>query len=190
MFSSQKLLDKKTGPFGVGRRNYLQELVTEYQDGDREEAKLQVLANLANFAYDPVNYPYFQELNILTLFLDCLRERPVDSLFVQYAVGGLCNACLDKSNKQFILGKSGVQLVINCLSSSEEETVVSAITTLMFLVTPDSKPEITSAPVIGAMLQFSECDNPRLANLGKIFLQDYCTEDQITEAKKFIESVE
>lgn len=31
--------------------------------------KQQVLANLANFAYDPVNYDYFRELNILDLFL-------------------------------------------------------------------------------------------------------------------------
>ena len=31
--------------------------------------KLQVLANLANFAYDPINYEDFQKLNILDLFL-------------------------------------------------------------------------------------------------------------------------
>jgi len=34
-----------------------------------EEAKLQVLANLANFAYDPINYEYLRQLNVVDLFL-------------------------------------------------------------------------------------------------------------------------
>lgn len=38
MFSSQEYLDKKTGPYGIGRLSYLQSLVTEYEetssDGD------------------------------------------------------------------------------------------------------------------------------------------------------------
>ena len=33
------------------------------------EAKLQVLANLANFAYDPINYEYIRHLKIIDLFL-------------------------------------------------------------------------------------------------------------------------
>ena len=33
------------------------------------ESKQQVLANLANFAYDPINYDYMRRLNILDLFL-------------------------------------------------------------------------------------------------------------------------
>ena len=33
------------------------------------EAKHQVLANLANFAYDPINYEHIRKLNILDLFL-------------------------------------------------------------------------------------------------------------------------
>lgn len=32
MFSTKEQLDKKTGPYGVGRFSYLQSLVTEYQD--------------------------------------------------------------------------------------------------------------------------------------------------------------
>ncbi len=33
------------------------------------EAKLQVLANLTNFAYDPINFESFRTLNIIDLFL-------------------------------------------------------------------------------------------------------------------------
>lgn len=69
MFSSKEYLEKKTGPWGVGRFRYLQALVTEFQDTSKQEHKLQVLANLANFAYDPINYEHFRRLNILDLFL-------------------------------------------------------------------------------------------------------------------------
>jgi hypothetical protein len=33
------------------------------------DAKHQVLANLANFAYDPINYDFLWQLNIIDLFL-------------------------------------------------------------------------------------------------------------------------
>ena len=33
------------------------------------DAKCQVLANLANFAYDPINYPHLKKLNVAELFL-------------------------------------------------------------------------------------------------------------------------
>lgn len=69
MFTSKAQLEKKTGKWGMGRFQYLQTLVTEFQDTSKQEYKLQVLANLANFAYDPINYEYFRQLNILDLFL-------------------------------------------------------------------------------------------------------------------------
>lgn len=78
---------------------------------------------MGNFAYDPYNYTFFrqvccfliyillfllfiteffciddmnnhtsrQQLNVLELFLDCLTE-PNENL-VEFAVGGICNAC-------------------------------------------------------------------------------------------------
>ncbi len=34
MFSTRAYIEKKTGPHGIGRFNYLQSLVTEFQDSD------------------------------------------------------------------------------------------------------------------------------------------------------------
>ncbi|XP_041360227.1 armadillo repeat-containing protein 7-like isoform X2 [Gigantopelta aegis] len=144
--------------------------------------KKQILANLANFAYDPINYEYFRKLNILDLFLDALEEN--DDKLVEFAIGGLCNACLDKQNKDVILKNSGIQVVIKCLSSPNEETVLSAITTLMFLVTTQSKPEITCLPVVECMLRFAEAQNKRLSNLANVFLQDYCSKEQVQAAQE------
>lgn len=49
------------------------------------EAKEQVLANLANFAYDPKNMEHLRELQVTDLFLDMLTEENVN--FVEFGMG-------------------------------------------------------------------------------------------------------
>ncbi|KDR24413.1 armadillo repeat-containing protein 7-like [Zootermopsis nevadensis] len=182
MFSKPEQLIKRTGKKGVSRYDYLQQLVAEFQETDSTEAKEQVLANLANFAYDPINYEFLRKLNVIDLFLDQLSEENIN--FVQFGLGGLCNLALDIENKEYILHCSGVRIVASCLSSRDEDTVLSAISTLMFLATPQSKPDITSPEIVDCMLRFSRSRNTRLKNLATIFLEDYCTPDQVAEVTK------
>ncbi|KAE8576866.1 hypothetical protein XENTR_v10004353 [Xenopus tropicalis] len=171
------------------RFQYLQTLVTEFQDTDSvvsplncSEAKEQVLANLANFAYDPRNFSDLRKLQVLDLFLDMLTEG--NENLVEFGLGGLCNLCLDKTNKSHILDSGGLKLVINCLSSRREETVLSALTTLMFLCTAASRTEVTAPAVVECMVRFSLSTNRRISNLATIFLQDYCSDKQVQEAKE------
>lgn len=100
--------------------------------------KKQVLANLGNFAYDPINYEHFRALNVLDLFLDVLAEEK-DGDMIRFAMGGVCNCCLDKLNKKFLIENDGVSIVASHLTSSDLETVQSAITTLLFLTTSQTK---------------------------------------------------
>lgn len=100
--------------------------------------KKQVLANLANFAYDPINYEYLRKLNVLDLFLDVLVEE-TDAKMIQFSIGGICNCCLDKLNKEFFIANDAISIIAKHLSSSNLETLQSALTTLMFLTTPQSK---------------------------------------------------
>ncbi|NWH76980.1 ARMC7 protein, partial [Piaya cayana] len=164
-----------------GRLQYLQALVTEFQATESAGAREQVLANLANFAYDPGNHPLLRRLRVTDLFLDALGESS-DAL-VEFAMGGLCNLCLDKSSKEDILEANGVEPIINCLSSPNEETVMSAVTALMYLTTPQSRQQTTALPVVECMLRFSLSANRRLSNLATIFLEDYCTPLQVEEAR-------
>ncbi|KAK3612594.1 hypothetical protein CHS0354_042102 [Potamilus streckersoni] len=181
MFSTKEQLEKRTGPYGIGRFSYLQSLVTEFQDTTSDEAKKETLANLANFAYDPINYEHLRKLNVLDLFLDALEET--NEKIVEFAIGGICNACLDKQNKEYILKNDGVRLVTRCLSSLNEETVSSATTTLMYLMTPTSKQEIITLPIVECMIRFSQSKNKKLSNLAQVFLEDYCSEEQFQEAR-------
>nr|CAD7442979.1 unnamed protein product [Timema bartmani] len=183
MFSRPEQLIKRTGKKGVGRHEYLQQLVNEFQDTDSLEAKLQVLANLVNFAYDPINYEFLRQLKVLDLFLDQLSED--DTSLVRFSLAGLCNLCLDAENKDYIIHSGGVRLVTGCLSSVDEETVLNAITTLMYLVTPLSKSDITSVQVIECMLRFSTSRNARLRNLAMVFLEDYCLPEEVDCCQKY-----
>lgn len=58
--------------------------------------KIQILAHLANFAYDPINYEHLIKLNVTELFLDCLDED--NAQLVEFAAAGLCNMILGRSD--------------------------------------------------------------------------------------------
>ncbi|XP_074112942.1 uncharacterized protein LOC141536363 [Cotesia typhae] len=172
MFSTKKQLIERTGYNNTGRYDYLKLLSTEFKTSKSREARKQVLANLSNFAYDPVNYDYMRQLRIVDLFLHVLSES--DKVFVQYAIGGLCNLCLDPINKEYIIRNHGVQLIKPLLLSDDEPSLLSAITTLIFLITETSRAEIITPELINQLVSLSHSSNNRVKNLATIFLQDYC----------------
>lgn len=121
MFTRKEVLIKKTGPDGVGRYDFLKQLVTEFHTTTTSkgnlhnlnhpiilhfllEAKRQVLANLANFAYDPINFEFLKQLYVIDLFLAQLSERDED--LIRFAIGGLCNIspglCISRTTLQII----------------------------------------------------------------------------------------
>ena len=46
---------------------------------------------------------------------DILAEETDDKM-IEFAIGGVCNCCLDKLNKVYFLENDGVQLTVKCLS--------------------------------------------------------------------------
>ena len=48
---------------------------------------------------------------------DVLAEETEEKM-VEFAMGGLCNCCLDKLNKSYIVENGGVELTVKCLSRS------------------------------------------------------------------------
>lgn len=91
---------------------------------------------------------------------------------------------MDPECQDIILQSSGISLVTNCLSSQREETVLSAITTLMNLLSPSSRSELTSAAMVQCMLRFSLSESPRLRNLAAVFLQDCCSDEGVAQFKQ------
>ncbi|CAG8441035.1 13894_t:CDS:2 [Funneliformis mosseae] len=171
MFSTRRQLERRTGKSGTPRLEYLEELVNEYQNTKDQRAKYQVLANLANFAYDPINYEWLWQLNVVDLFLDTLNES--DEKLREFGLGGLCNLCLESRNQKHIVENDGIPLIIDCLSNENLDTTLSAITVLNFLITPTSEQYILTDHVKEQMIKLSHSDNIRVKNLATIFLEDY-----------------
>jgi hypothetical protein len=178
MFSTPKSLERRTGRFGVGRLEYLKQLLNEYEHSStNNENKLQILANFSNFSYDPINYNYLRQLNIIDLFLDCLQMHTNDD-FVHYALAGLCNMSSDSINSQLIFTKnpSILLVLIKCLFSNRFDIVINAMLTLMFLSDHNEqmKNELIQRNEIQQCLEkYSQSKDVRLSNMAKLFLQDY-----------------
>ncbi|KAJ7571776.1 hypothetical protein O6H91_01G177000 [Diphasiastrum complanatum] len=139
MFTNEDRQKQRTGKYGTSRDQYLQDLVTQFQKTTSEEFKEQIVAHLANFSYDPFNYDHFRKLHILDLFLDCLTEP--NAKLVEFALGGICNCCPDPANAAIIVQNGGIALIVSCLTSPVENTVLSAIAALYYLCTPSTKKE-------------------------------------------------
>lgn len=187
MFTTVERLEQRTGKNFLGRNDYIGQLVIEFKESKSLEAKQQVLANLANFAYDPVNYEFLRGHSVIDLFLEEVTKNEVSLL--RFALAGLCNLALDFKNKDYILSHKGVSIVGPCLYSEDDEVVLSSITTLMFLIKPESKSDITSSTIIRQMLVLSSNPNGRISNLATIFLEDYCNQEQIDAIRSETEPV-
>ena len=59
-------------------------------------AKHQLSANLANFAYDPINFEYLKKAGVVDLFIELLESK--DEILILHAISGISNICLGKIN--------------------------------------------------------------------------------------------
>lgn len=94
MFSSTERLNKRTPNNGIDRESYIRLLAEEYYGTTNLEAQIQVTANLANFAYDPINYDHLRHSAVPLLFVELLRS--LEPRLVLNGIAGLCNCCLGK----------------------------------------------------------------------------------------------
>ncbi|XP_022160857.1 armadillo repeat-containing protein 7 isoform X2 [Myzus persicae] len=180
MFHKPQDLLKRTPADGINRPEFLKQLVQEFRKTNSAESKLQVLANLANFAYDPVNYLHIRTQKVIDLFLEQLASD--DNQLIAFAAAGLCNLVNDPANKDYIIGNGGIQNIEKNLSIDDDNIILSCITTLMYLYAPEIKTDIVNPSIVGCMLSHAESENPKLRNVAKIFLTDFCTEHDIQTA--------
>ncbi|XP_066901752.1 LOW QUALITY PROTEIN: uncharacterized protein [Halyomorpha halys] len=185
MFSTKERLKSRTGKNSVERYDFLKLLVDEFYKTKSRDAQEQVIANLANFAYDPINYEFIRKLHIIDVFLDEIGNN--NEKIAEFAIGGLCNVCLDPINKEYIINKRGVSIVANCLFHKNEEIIISAITTLTFLITPASKSEITCPEIVECITTHLRNPSTRIKNLANVYLETYCSKKQVAEAARNVD---
>lgn len=92
---------------------------------------------------------------------------------------------LDPENREYILRLNGVHLVSQHLLHKNEDIALNALTTLIFLYTAESQSSITTPEIISKVLHYKDSADARFRNLATIFLNDFCTTEQISHAVKF-----
>ncbi|KAL7262794.1 hypothetical protein ACSBR1_001032 [Camellia fascicularis] len=178
MFTNSQRQEERTGKYGTPRLQYLQELVSQFQNATSEESKERIVANLANFAYDPYNYTFLRQLNILELFLDCLTE-PNEKL-VEFGVGGICNSCVDPANTAIVSQCGGIPLIIQCLSSPVRNTVNYSLGALYYLCNASNKEEILKPEVVDVIRRYAAAGEVSVSfsNLAQAFLDKHVDEHE------------
>jgi hypothetical protein len=192
MFATPQSLKRRTGRFGVNRYEYLKQLIYEYETTEVADCKEQILANLANFAYDPINYEYFRRLNVIDIFLNVINKSSVgnnhvqtehESKLVYFAVSGICNLCNDDKNSQCLLN-SGNNLIGNLLSlllvdKAALNLVLNIFIILIFLNNDRVKDQIVQSfkknsdewrLFIDGLYQSND---KRLSNIVQVFIEDF-----------------
>lgn len=177
MFTNDQRQQERTGRYGTPRLQFLQELVTQFQNTSGDETREKVLANLANFAYDPYNYNFLRQLNVLELFIDCLTE-PSEKL-VEFGMGGICNSCVDPANSTIVTKFGGIPLIIQCLSSPVRNTVNYALGALYYICNESNKEEILKPEVIDVIRRYAAAEEVSVSfsNLAKAFLNKHLSGD-------------
>ncbi|CAH9111859.1 unnamed protein product [Cuscuta epithymum] len=176
MFTNNKRQEERTGKYGTPRVQYLQELVSRFQNASDEETKEQVVANLANFAYDPFNYTFLRQLNIIELFLDCITE-PNEKL-VEFGIGGICNCSADPANAALVTQSGGIPLVIQCLSSPVRNTVCYGLGALYYLCNESNRKEILKPEVVDVIKRYAAAGevSASFSHLAQAFLDKFVSD--------------
>lgn len=156
MFQSKAYIERRHGKNSANRSEYLEQLINEYKTTKDKGicllcvqnindlqfmyvvAKQQVLAHLANFAYDPINYDHLWNFYAVNLFLEAITDP--DPLLREFGMGGLANICLEPRHYEYIMSQPSFrQNIISCLDNTWTKNIkVNAMTALMLLITEEN----------------------------------------------------
>ncbi|WCJ20569.1 ARM repeat superfamily protein [Euphorbia peplus] len=177
MFTNNQRQEERIGKYGTPRLQYLQELVSQFQNSNDEETKERIVANLANFSYDPYNFTFLRQLNVLELFLDCLTE-PNEKL-VEFGIGGICNSSADPANAAIVTNCGGIPLIIQCLTSPVRNTVNYGLGALYYVCNSSNKEEVLKPEVIDVIKRYAAAESVSISfsNLAKAFLEKHVSDN-------------
>ena len=187
MFATPQSLLKRTGKSDLNRPAYLKQLVEEYKNElTTDEKREQVLANLANFAYDPINYEYFRRFDIIDLFIENLKQFHSNGFvknekLLMFSLAAISNLCLDPKNKDYLIKNNVIHLTSHylLLTKLDEinnlESILISLTILVFMIDNTNKLEILNNKNLIELIKqdYSKSSNKRLSNLANLFINDY-----------------
>ncbi|KAJ4427256.1 hypothetical protein ANN_24874 [Periplaneta americana] len=166
MFSKLEQLHRRTGKKGVGRYDYLQQLVTEFEDTNS------------------TGYVQCREgsLGDETRQQDQEKRKIYRKYLGTYITLWWCacvwlHACPQMKILSYL---PSLPHVFNYIESKKGTRARIVIIKNRILIVA----EITTPEIVDCIFRLSRSRNTRLRNLATIFLEDYCTTEQVTETRE------
>jgi armadillo repeat-containing protein 7 len=133
-----------------------------------------VTANLANFSYDPINYPFLLDAKAVDLFLQLLDSN--NTRLVLHGIAGLCNLCLEPTFRNHIVNSGGISSIFRLLNRADVDIVANALTTLEFLIDETTRNLICTKDCEAKLQQLTLSSSRRIKNLAELLLEDHFIE--------------
>lgn len=168
MFSTHDQLKRRTPKDGIDRREFITLLVDEYYETSNLESQQQVTANLANFAYDPINWNHLKQAKAHDLFVEILNGS-VDPALLVHAAAGICNLCLDTQVAEYLRLGGTLKRIRELIEryQTKSELVGHLLTTLVYV---DREPLDVDFRRI--LVKLKQGSNRIVANLAEVQLEN------------------
>lgn len=173
MFTSSKWLKIKTPPNSLGRKEFIESLVKEFHTTTNIEAQEQITANLANFAYDPINYKYLTDANALDLFI-LLLNSPNEKL-VLHGSAGLCNICSDLYSLEEITKPQNIKVITEVFEKTRDTEVSINLLVLFYFLSckKNLRSLIFTLENIKKIQLLKKSSEKRLVSLSTVLFEDF-----------------
>ena len=150
---------------------YLRDLLEELEESPQLAARQQVLANIANFAYDPRNAAHLLRLGAPRLLLARLADP--DAALRRFAAAAVCNLCLEPQCRRALLAGGLLPALLLGLEDACSHTVAACLTTLLLLPVTDRsvQEQVDTARLTRLASQLSRSEDRRLSNLATLLGQ-------------------
>ena len=150
---------------------YLRDLLAELEESPQLVARQQVLANIANFAYDPRNAAHLLRLDAPRLLLARLADP--DEALRRFAAAAVCNLCLDPPCRRGLLSGGLLPALLLGLEDGCVQTAASCLTTLLLLPVTERSvwQQVDGGRLARLTVQLSRAEDRRLANLATLLLR-------------------
>ncbi|XP_047739617.1 armadillo repeat-containing protein 7-like [Hyalella azteca] len=134
------------------------------------DRRQQLVANLANFGYDPLNFTWLKDAQVVPIFLGILSTPNESLLLKRFAAAGICNLTLAPGIVPHLIECGAPALLLPCLSSSDTHTVLSALTALFYFSQLGQHAAVSVATSL--VMPLKESQDSRIRNLAVILLQE------------------
>ncbi|EAT44731.1 AAEL003929-PA [Aedes aegypti] len=184
MFSTHDQLKRRTPKDGIDRREFITLLVDEYYETSNLESQQQVTANLANFAYDPINWNHLKQAKAHDLFVEILNGS-VDPALLVHAAAGICNLCLDTQVAEYLRLGGTLKRIRELIEryQTKSELVGHLLTTLVYV---DREPlDVDFRRILLRIWQRSNWRTMRVLQLRRWFSSSFSTGQVFTVSRVF-----